>query len=180
LVIRPRGDRSLAVTTSARDAAPAVAPASGSAPGSDTATFLRNLKVATAAVASLVRSACPESASGDQAEAAVALFSEIERLGASGVALFTPIVIKTGSYTKKGDGSAPAWLAKLAGTSPGAAKGRLAAAERAAAEPCLTEALHEGDLSIEQLRATKSWPTPSPVSERPAAVVSQNGSATTG
>jgi hypothetical protein len=128
---------------------------------------LRNLKVATGAVASLVRSACPESSSGDQAEAAVALFSEIERLGASGVALFTPIVMKTGSYTKKGDGSAPAWLAKLAGTSPGAAKGRLAAAERAAAEPRLTEALHEGDLSIEQLRMVAKEASEEPASTAP-------------
>jgi hypothetical protein len=80
------------------------------------------------------------------------LFSEAERVAASGVALFTPIVVRTGSYSAHGHGSAKDWLSSLSGTSATAAKGRLAAAEQAAANPLLTEALHEGELSSDQLR----------------------------
>jgi hypothetical protein len=81
----------------------------------------------------------------------VALFSEAERAAASGVALFTPRVLETGDYTKDGHGSAADWLGKLSGSSSGAAKGRLAAAARAAQNPLLSEALHDGELSSAQL-----------------------------
>jgi hypothetical protein len=60
------------------------------------ATFLNDLAVAVGALASLVRSSCPEQCSGDEARAVVALLSEAERVAASGVALFTPVVIKAG------------------------------------------------------------------------------------
>src|ERR1700722_5794071 len=99
----------------------------------------------------VVRTSTPESVSGDQARRFVERFAEVERASASGVALFTPVVTRTGSHAKKGHASAPEWLGKGSGSSPGAAKGRLAAAERAAADPTLTEALHEGGLSSAQL-----------------------------
>jgi len=67
------------------------------------------------------------------------------------VALFTPVVVETGSFAKEGHASAQDWLGAHSGSSAGAAKGRLAAAERAAADPSLTEALHEGALSSAQL-----------------------------
>jgi hypothetical protein len=67
------------------------------------------------------------------------------------VALFTPRVEETGEYTKEGHGSAAEWLGELSSSSSGAAKGRLAAASRAAKDPLLTEALHEGELSSAQL-----------------------------
>ena len=94
-----------------------------------------------------VREAEPRSVSGDQARSIVASFAEIERAAASGVALFTPRVVETGSFAKEGHGSAQEWLGSLSGTSAAKAKGRLAAAERAAADPRLTEALHESELS---------------------------------
>jgi hypothetical protein len=81
----------------------------------------------------------------------VAAFAEIERSAASGVALFTPRVVETGSFAKDGHASAQDWLGSLAGTSAGKAKARLAAAERAAADPKLTEALHGSELSPDQL-----------------------------
>lgn len=81
----------------------------------------------------------------------VARFAEIERMAGSGVALFTPVVVATGSYAKEGHGSAQQWLGALSGSSTGVAKGRLASAERAAVTPALTEALHAGDLSTDQL-----------------------------
>ena len=99
----------------------------------------------------LVRGAEPGSVSGDQARSIVASFAEIERAAASGVALFTPRVVETGSFAKGGHGSAQEWLGSLSGTSAAKAKGRLAAAERAAADPRLTEALHESELSPDQL-----------------------------
>ena len=99
----------------------------------------------------LVREADPHSVSGDQARSIVASFAEIERAAASGVALFTPRVVETGSFAKEGHGSAQDWLGSLAGTSAAKAKGRLAAAERAAADPRLTEALHQSELSPDQL-----------------------------
>jgi hypothetical protein len=99
----------------------------------------------------VVRTGTPESVSGDQARRFVERFAEAERAAASGVALFTPVVVGTGSYAKEGHASAQDWLGALSGSSAGAAKGRLAAAERAAADPSLTEALHEGGLSAAQL-----------------------------
>jgi hypothetical protein len=99
----------------------------------------------------VVRTSTPESVSGDQARRFVERFAEAERVAASGVALFTPVVVGTGSYAKEGHASAQDWLGSLSGTSAGAAKGRLAAAERAAVDPTLKEALHEGALSAAQL-----------------------------
>ena len=93
----------------------------------------------------------PGGLSGAAARRFVALFSEAERAAASGVALFTPRVLETGDYTKDGHGSAADWLGKLSGSSSGAAKGRLAAAARAAQNPLLSEALHDGELSSAQL-----------------------------
>jgi hypothetical protein len=110
----------------------------------------------------VVRKSTPELASGDQARRFVERFAEAERAAASGVALFTPVVVGTGSYAKKGYASAQDWLGDLSGTSPGAAKGRLAAAERAAANPSLTDALHEGGLSPAQLAVVTQTATEAP------------------
>jgi hypothetical protein len=99
----------------------------------------------------VVRTSTPESVSGDQARRFVERFAQVERSAASGIALFTPVVVGTGSYAKEGHASAQDWLGTLSGTSAGAAKGRLAAAERAAVDPSLTEALHEGGLSVSEL-----------------------------
>jgi hypothetical protein len=100
----------------------------------------------------LVHSASPAHFSGDEARAVVAGFADIERVAASGSALFTPVVVASGCYTKEGHGSAAQWFGALAGSSDGVAKGRLAAAERAAMNPALSEALHDGDLSNDQLK----------------------------
>jgi hypothetical protein len=99
----------------------------------------------------VVRTSTPESVSGDQARRFVERFAEVERAAASGVALFTPVVVGTGSFAKEGHASAQDWLGSLSGTSAGAAKGRLAAAERAAVDPSLKDALHEGGLSPSEL-----------------------------
>ena len=100
----------------------------------------------------VVRRPIPVGLSGAAARRYVTLFSEAERVAGSGVALFTPKVVESGEHTKDGEGSAAEWLGKLSGSSSGAAKGRLAAASRAAKDPLLTEALHEGELSSAQLK----------------------------
>jgi hypothetical protein len=112
----------------------------------------------------VVRSATPESVSGDQARRFVERFVEVERAAASGVALFTPVVVGTGSYAQGGHASAQDWLGTLSGSSAGAAKGRLAAAERAAVDPSLTEALHEGGLSAAQLAVVTNALSEAPAS----------------
>jgi hypothetical protein len=114
-------------------------------------TLLDELDAAVRNVQHLVRGATPRLVSGNQALGIAASFAEIERAAASGVALFTPVVVETGSFAKAGHASAQDWLGSLSGTSAAKAKGRLAAAERAAADPQLTEALHEGELSTDQL-----------------------------
>jgi hypothetical protein len=109
------------------------------------------LKYAVGIIQGLVREATPASVSGDEARVIVGLFAEAERAAASGIALFSPVVVETGSFAKAGHGSAADWLGSISGSSAGAAKGRLVAAGRAQAVPALTEALHEGELSSAQL-----------------------------
>jgi len=110
----------------------------------------------------VVRTSTPDSVSGDQARRFVERFAEAERSAASGVALFTPVVVGTGSYAKAGHASAQDWLGSLSGASAGAAKGRLAAAERAAVDPSITDALHAGELSTAQLAVVTTTATEAP------------------
>jgi hypothetical protein len=99
-----------------------------------------------------LRDVRPECVSGDQAMALVEGLSQLQRGAASGIALVAPVVVETGSFTKAGHSSAPDWLGSVSGSSTGAAKGLLSAAGRAASSPELTEALHEGELSTDQLK----------------------------
>jgi hypothetical protein len=100
----------------------------------------------------VLREARPESTSGDTARAAVECLAKIQKAAASGIAIYAPVVVETGAFAKTGHASAPDWLGSVAGSSTGVAKSLLAAAGRAAASPELTEALHGGDLSTDQLR----------------------------
>jgi hypothetical protein len=99
------------------------------------AAMLADLKQAVEFLRGVVRLPVPGALSGRAAQEFVTLFSEAERAAASGVALFTPKVVETGEYTRGGHGSAADWLGSLSGSSSGAAKGRLAAAARAARDP---------------------------------------------
>ena len=115
------------------------------------AAYLGDLTGIVRSLQRMVRIADPGRSTGDEARAIVALFAEAERAATSGKALFTPVVVATGSFAKDGHGSAAEWLGSLEGSSTGAARARLAAAERAARTPELTEALHGGGLSSDQL-----------------------------
>lgn len=110
------------------------------------------LEQAVRTIQRLVRGAAPNAVSGDEARGLVGLFVEAERAACSGIALFTPVVVETGSYAKVGHGSAADWLGAISGSSAGAARSRLAAAERATTDRALTEALHGADLSTAQLK----------------------------
>jgi hypothetical protein len=115
------------------------------------ATLRAHLTQAVELLRGVARLQVPGALSGRVAQEFVTLFSEAERAAASGLALYAPRVVETGEHTKDGHGSAAEWLGKLSGSSSGAAKGRLAAAERAAKDPLLTEALHDGELSTAEL-----------------------------
>jgi HNH endonuclease len=99
-----------------------------------------------------LREARPGSISGERAMALVEGLSQLQRMASSGIALYAPVVVETGSFAKAGHSSAPDWLGSISGSSTGAAKGLLSAAGRAASSPELTEALHGGDLSTDQLK----------------------------
>ncbi len=100
----------------------------------------------------MVKGIEPGSLSGDDAQVLVALLGEGERAAASGIARLVPVVVETGTFAKSGFATAPDWLASISGTSAASAKGRLVAAGRAAANPALSHALREGELSAPQLK----------------------------
>ena len=99
-----------------------------------------------------VRVVAPGSISGDEAVALVDLLAEAERIVASGVARLTPRVMETGAFARTGHASGADWLAAASGSSAGAARSRLAAAGRAAAEPELARTLRDGQLSTPELK----------------------------
>jgi hypothetical protein len=115
-------------------------------------TLAAELEAAVRIIKRVVSAAVPGAVTGDEALSLVALFAEAERSASSGVARLTPVVTETGSYAKSGHGTAADWLAAVSGSSTGAAKGRLAAAERAAANPELADAVRHSDLSASQLK----------------------------
>ena len=121
-------------------------------PAAPAPDFEHELEQTVRTLLRLVRGADPAAASGDQARRLVDLFARAERAAASGIALFSPVVVETGSYAKAGHGSAADWLGTVSGSSAAVAKSRLAAAGRAAADPALTGALHAADLSAPQLK----------------------------
>ena len=121
-------------------------------PSRPATALLAELNRLLAGAQALVRDARPESASGHEAALVVEGFARLQRVATSGVALFTPVVTETGAYATRGHGSAADWLAAASGSSAGSAKQLLVAAQGAALTPVLTEALHDGGLSIDQLK----------------------------
>jgi hypothetical protein len=116
------------------------------------ATLDTELRTAVHTLQHFVRTTSPGSISGDHALALVHLLGEAERAAASGIALLSPVVVESGSFAKAGHASAPDWLGAVSGSSAGAAKGRLGAAQQAARSPELSGALHDAHLSADQLK----------------------------
>jgi len=87
----------------------------------------------------------------DDARRSVEWFAELEKIGASGVALLSPQVVADGSFAKEGHGTGADWLGAVTGTSPSAARKALKAASMAEQSPVLQEALAKGELSSSEL-----------------------------
>jgi hypothetical protein len=122
--------------------------------GAATVTFtseMAEVDTVLSRLRALVRTLEPAGLLGHEAMALAKGLGEIEKVVASGLALLSPRVIETGAFAQEGHASAPEWLGSLTGTSWASAKGRLAAAERAAVVPELKEALLAGSLSGPEL-----------------------------
>ncbi len=120
--------------------------------GSRAAALIDEVSDAVCVLRRAVRVVAPGSISGEEAVALVDLLAEAERIVASGVARLTPRVMETGAFAKTGHACGADWLAAASGSSAGAARSRLAAAERAAAEPALAQTLRDGQLSAPELK----------------------------
>ncbi len=118
--------------------------------------FVEELEAAVAGVRRLLASRHLESVDGDEARRVAGCFAEVERLGASGVALMAPRVVAAGSYAKVGHGTAAEWLGSIAGTSPAAARRCLKAATSAVECTEMRRALKGGEVSASQLEILAS------------------------
>ncbi len=106
------------------------------------------------------------SLSGCQARTAVTAFVELERLAAAGRTL--AIARMTETNTGPGDDSyrdVESWLAALAGTSVGAAKGAVGTAQRVRNLPATAAALRNGKLSPTQADAVSAAAKADPAAE---------------
>lgn len=100
------------------------------------------------------------------AEALVAVFAEIERLGAAGVALCARRAADAGTWQRSGERSAADWLAKTTGTSVGVARGALDTAANVAAAPGVDRAFRSGRLSAAQAEAVARAAKVDPAAEQ--------------
>jgi hypothetical protein len=108
----------------------------------------------------------PDRFDGAGARTLVALFDEVERLGAAGKALATRQVVATGAWRQGGAHRDPAsWLAGTTGTTVGAARSTVDTAERVAELPATEEALRTGALSLTQVGAVADAATADPTAE---------------
>jgi hypothetical protein len=139
------------------------------------ATLDTELKNAVRTLQHFVRTTSPGSISGDHALALVALLGEAERAAASGIALLSPVVVETGSYAKAGHASAPDWLGSVSGSSAGAARGRLGAAQQAARSPELSQAVRGGRLSADQLKIVAETTAVAPEAPGPLLCLLEEG-----
>jgi HNH endonuclease len=117
----------------------------------------------------------PGSWTGEQCREMVESLTHLQRLAGAGVALFSPRVVETGDFAKSGHPTAPDWLAAHSGTSTGAAKGLLTAAERASKDERVQAALRQGSLSAPQLSLVTGTETAAPGSAEPLLAMLENG-----
>jgi len=98
----------------------------------------------------------PEHMSLEDASAAVAFFSEVERLAAAGKSLCARRCAEQGVHRRAGHRNPAEWLSSVTGDPLGQSIGALESAAGAAASPALDEALRRGDLSPAQSREIAS------------------------
>ena len=108
----------------------------------------------------------PDRFDGAGSRSLVALFDEVERLGAAGKALATRQVVATGAW--KHDGAhrdAASWLSGTTGTTVGAARATIETAERLRELPATEAALRSGALSVVQADAIADAASADPTAE---------------
>ena len=107
-------------------------------------------------IASFVRGLDVDELDPADAPELVDVFAEIERLAAAGKALAARRVADTNRWRSSGERSPADWLARRTGTSVGAARGALDAAEHLRAAPAVEQAFRSGALSVAQAEAVAS------------------------
>ena len=108
----------------------------------------------------------PDRFDGRSARTLVALFDEVERLGAAGKAFATRQVVATGAWRHDGvHRDAASWLAGTTGTTVGAARAAVDTAARVAELPATEAALRAGSLSLTQVDAIADAATADPAAE---------------
>ncbi|MEO6469244.1 MAG: DUF222 domain-containing protein, partial [Acidimicrobiia bacterium] len=128
--------------------------------------MLDQLQRTVASTRNLVAHLDTTSLSGCQARTAVTAFVELERLAAAGRTL--AIARMTETNAGPGDDSyrdVESWLAAIAGTSVGAAKGAVGTAQRVRKLPATAEALRNGKLSPTQADAVSAAAKADPAAE---------------
>jgi len=115
---------------------------------------------------SLVGELEPDRFDGAGARTLVALFADVERLGAAGKALATRQVVATGAWRHEGaHRDAASWLAGTTGATVGAARATVDTAARVAELPATEAALRAGALSLTQADAIADAATADPTAE---------------
>lgn len=130
------------------------------------APFVNPLSTAVSMVSDVVRGLDVDTLDPVRAEALVAVFGEVERLGAAGKALCARRVADVGAWQRSGERSAADWLAKATGTSVGVARGALDAAANVAAAPGVDDAFRSGRLSAPQAEVIAAAAKADPSAER--------------
>lgn len=113
-----------------------------------------------------VRDLDPARCSTDDAAKVVALFAEVERIGAAGKLLFAPRAAEGRVWKEAGHRSAASWLAQLSGGSAGEAMALLETAERLSALPDTADAVRRGELSAAQTKEIAGAAIENPAAER--------------
>jgi hypothetical protein len=108
----------------------------------------------------------PALLSGPQAVSLVEWFATVERLAAAGKAKVAARAVATNQWRRSGDRSPEHWLARLSGTTVGAAKDVLDTARRLEQLPETDRAVRSGRLSPQQASAVAEAATADPHSER--------------
>jgi hypothetical protein len=113
---------------------------------------LAHLEEARREIARHLAEAEPDRVTTGQAVEAMALFAEIERLGAAGKVLFTRRASQGTAWRDEGHRSTASWMAQKTGTGLGDAIATLETAEALTALPMTTAALRRGELSGPQVK----------------------------
>lgn len=124
-----------------------------------------HLQALTEALGAVVSALDPAALGTDEAAAALASFARLERLAASGKVLVAPRAAGGTAWRAAGHRTPESWLAEQSGTSVGAAKATLEAAQQLATLPATAQAVRAGELSCQQLEQVAAAAVASPEAE---------------